>query len=76
MKTKKPTFNPGDRIAYTRAFVKSTGSCYEMAQRRGTFVEMDGIFAFVRWDDETARQEPAYVHSANICRLGSVAFAD
>jgi hypothetical protein len=46
---------PGDRIAFTRAFVASLGNDYGTAQQRGVFVSdpaPGSTLARVRWDDD------------------------
>ena len=98
--TKKTTLNPGDRIAFSRAFLKSIGGDYATVQRRGVFIAPDthSNLARVRWDDydysigsaqfkaaaeqygedyaEEIAANGSRVNIHNICRVGSVAFAD
>jgi hypothetical protein len=74
---KKTDLKPGDRVAYTRAFVRNTGSMYEMAQMRGTVESVapfsEYVLCKVRWDGE---DEAMGVLACNICRIRSAAFAD
>jgi hypothetical protein len=83
---------PGDRVAYTAAFVRQLGCRYEDGQRRGTFLSYrpgDDLFGFVRWDDENLSQhdhDPEYrehvrelgmmICLANICKPESCRFGD
>lgn len=69
-----PTFKPGDRIAYSRAFVKGPGACLKaVADRRGTVDRLtypvrgasgDKAFYRVVWDD--APDEGSIILSTNI----------
>ena len=61
MAKKTQTLQPGQRIAYTRAFLASYGNDYNMAQRRGTFLGYDDhMSARVRWDGITEAEYAAF----------------
>lgn len=69
---------PGDRIAYTAAFVKQTGHDKNIADMRGTVKEDRGNmgknqYLRVLWDGET---EYKGCLSCNICKIKSPSFAD
>jgi len=67
------TFKPGDRVAYSRAFVKGPGACLkDIADRRATVEKMvypvrgkpqEGFYRVV-WDD--APGEGSVILSTNI----------
>lgn len=72
-----PEFTPGARVGYAAAFLRSTGSDYDMAQRRGTVVSVRDLpfaqrLVYIKWDDGGAG--PAL--SSNIARLGTVSFSE
>jgi hypothetical protein len=55
------TLNPGDRVAYSAAFIKQIQADYWTTQRRGTFVKYISAWgpstsacAIVKWDDQDA----------------------
>lgn len=65
----------GDRIAYTRVWLKSVQANHDLAKRRGivTGYPMPG-FASVAWEDDNPMH--AIVNLANVCRIRSVAFVE
>lgn len=77
--SKKSTVAVGDRVGYSRNFLKSMGGSYDIARRRATVVsvgkEVHGVppIVTVRWDD---MDEDSGVLSVNLARIGSAAFAD
>jgi len=80
----------GDRVAYTARFVRDAGGgLHETGARRGTVIRLDPPLVYVRWDDEDltgydadpelrdfVRDHGQPVHLANVCKVGSVRFAD
>lgn len=60
----------GDRVAYTRYFLKCIGAepNDEMWFRRGTVHSVSGRIAVVQWDDDP---EPVGVALANLARPGA-----
>lgn len=68
-----PTFKAGDRVAYSRAFVKGPGACLkDIADRRGTVEKLtypvrgsaDKGFYRVVWDDSP--NEGSIILSTNL----------
>jgi hypothetical protein len=92
MKRKQITFNIGDRVAMSAAWLKSTQAGYDVAQRRGTVIAVDAEmtritstqYVYVRWDGDTGpwfdgdgNEKPGrLVCSNNMARVGSCRFAD
>lgn len=74
------TFKPGDRVAYSRAFVKGPGACLkDIADRRGTIERLaypvrgasgDKAFYRVVWDDSP--NEGGIILSTNIVRADAL----
>jgi hypothetical protein len=51
-------YEVGDRVKYNHAFLKNTGSTFEIASMEGTIVEVKGNFANgllvkIKWDGDT-----------------------
>jgi hypothetical protein len=51
------TFEVGNRVKYNHAFLKNTGSTFEIASMTGTIVEVKGKFAGgslvkIKWDGD------------------------
>jgi hypothetical protein len=72
-----PTFNPGDRVAYSRNFVKGPGGCLkDIADRRATVEKLvypvrgsaDKGFYRVVWDDSP--NEGSIILSTNLVHAG------
>ena len=76
MRTKTP-LQIGDRVAYSRAFLKSIG-CYtgNLPFARGTIAGFKSLGETVLAEVEWSNDAPARVNVANLCKVGSVAFAD
>jgi hypothetical protein len=54
----------GDRVAYARKFLRSVGAItHDIASRRGTVLDADGVLVRVRWDDT---RKPAPVLKSNL----------
>jgi hypothetical protein len=66
----------GDRVAYTRYFLRATGEppVGDRWHDRGTVLDTKRPFVLVRWDDH---QTPVYVNPVNLAHVGNnYRFAD
>jgi hypothetical protein len=64
-------FNPGDKIQYNHAFLRNTGSDYDIANMKGNITGSKILggktFVYVLWNDE---DQPKLVNPSNLCHIG------
>lgn len=54
-----PAFPVGTRVAYTHAWLVSTGAL-SLGHRRGTVADSAGVLVRVVWDDQPGKKAPVF----------------